>query len=605
MQSAVLIASASIAAAVIVFGLAVGAIVLQVMANYSWAVVRIVLSGWLAPVLLVVVGGSVVFPLWVSFSPSARLSSAAFGAFGWAILIVGASAWEIVRVMNPQSVSATSCRRSVALLSRDHRREKTSDGVAKVLGELVSDAVLPYDDGLRLVGSYTMILADQARRGSLEEVAVAVRAMSARAMTVDSTTLAVSIVRALRIIGLDQTGVPRVFDEVHDVLAAIARHGRGNGQRDLAEAALDALVDITVECVSRALPSVGFLIPPKPPVPPPPPRRLDSGLFPRPVFPSSLPPEADEVSMPAEPRASRRELLSRFVQDFASESGSLVGELTGVLAYGLARPNGAEEYEARTDTRPWWSHFDVFEETVEVLTSLLSSPLPSSTGWPAGWQGFGTFDADVQRLTSLADRLYLQSKHLSMDLVEGALELIGVRLRTEQLPPTDLPAARTGWRYPPTRHEAGGIAAATASCLSVLMGSAFDAGFDRRALSTGLRILASATASAKAGDCAATVAYTEALGTVTRDKSLHGFEARSQAGGHRAEVVLIGLITECDQLINAARERNGQHNEIHEAVENLILALAWNARRPQVFSTAIAMLQTRLVAEGWPVALAS
>jgi hypothetical protein len=42
LQSAVLIASASIAAAVIVFGLAVGAIVLQVMANYSWAVVRVV-----------------------------------------------------------------------------------------------------------------------------------------------------------------------------------------------------------------------------------------------------------------------------------------------------------------------------------------------------------------------------------------------------------------------------------------------------------------------------------------------------------------------------------------------------------------------------------
>jgi hypothetical protein len=605
LQSAVLIASASIAAAVIVFGLAVGAIVLQVMANYSWAVVRIVLSGWLAPVLLFVVSGSVVFPLWVSFSPSARLSSAAFAAFGWAILIVGASVWEIVRVMNPQSISATACRRSVVVLSRGRRRE-TRQVVAKVFGELVTGAVLPYDEGLRLVGSYTMILADQARSGSLEEVAVAVRAMSARAMSVESPALAVSIVRALRILGLDQSECPRVFDEVHDVLIAIARYGRGCGQRGLAEAALDALMDITVECLGRALPSVGYRIPPKPPVPPPPPERLENGFFPRRVFPSSLPPEADEGDVtPAEPQSNRRELLSRFVQGFASESSTLAGGLAEVLASGLARSNGADEPVARTDTRPWWSHFDVFEETVDVLTSLLPSPLPSSTGWPAGWQGPGAFDADVQRLTSLANRLYLQSKHLSMDLVEGALELIGVRLRAEQLPATDLPAARTGWRYPPTRREAGGIAAVTASCLSTLMGSAFDAGFDRRTLSTGLRILASATASAKAGDCAATVAYTDALGTFTRDKSLHGFEAGSEAGGHRAEVVLIGLIAECDQLIDVAREQTGHHSEIHEAIENLFSALAWKAPRSSVFSTVIAMLQTRLVAAGWPVALAS
>ena len=51
LQPAVLIAAASIQAAVVLFGLAVGAIVLQVMAKYSWAVVRSVLPAWLAPVL--------------------------------------------------------------------------------------------------------------------------------------------------------------------------------------------------------------------------------------------------------------------------------------------------------------------------------------------------------------------------------------------------------------------------------------------------------------------------------------------------------------------------------------------------------------------------
>jgi hypothetical protein len=54
----------------VVAGLAVGAIVLQVMARYSWAVVRSVLPSWLAPVLAIVVGGGVVLPLWVSPSAS-------------------------------------------------------------------------------------------------------------------------------------------------------------------------------------------------------------------------------------------------------------------------------------------------------------------------------------------------------------------------------------------------------------------------------------------------------------------------------------------------------------------------------------------------------
>jgi hypothetical protein len=205
----------------------------------------------------------------------------------------------------------------------------------------------------------------------------------------------------------------------------------------------------------------------------------------------------------------------------------------------------------------------------------------------------------------LTDRLYQQSKHVPIDLVEAALEDIGVRLRAERPPSTDLPAARTGWRYPPTRHEAGGIAAVTAGCLGTLMGSAFDAGFDRRALSTGLRILASATASIRAGDCAATAAYANALGRFTVDKSLHGLEAGSQAGSDRIEVVLIGLISECDQLINAAREQKEHYREIHEAVENLMLSLAWNAPKSRMFATVIALLQTRLAAGGWPVSLPS
>ena len=112
--------------------------------------------------------------------------------------------------------------------------------------------------------------------------------------------------------------------------------------------------------------------------------------------------------------------------------------------------------------------------------------------------------------------------------------------------------------------EEGGIAAVTANCLSTLMSSAFDAGFDRRALSTGLRILASATASAKQGDRDGTVAYANALIRFTLDTSLHGLEASSQAGAERMQVVLIGVIAECDQLLDAARQQKGHIREIYK-----------------------------------------
>ncbi len=609
LQPAVLIAAASIQAAVVVLGLAVGAIVLQVMANYSWAVVRSVLPGWLTPVPVAVVGAGVVFPLWVSFSPTARLSTAAFAAFGWSILAVGATVWETVQRMNPPSLSVHTRRRVVTVLSRDRRRGRASGGVAEVLGQLVADAELPYDESLRLVGSYTIVLADRARSGSPEEVAVAVRALSERAVSVESAALAVSIIRALWVLGLDQAGHPRVFDEVHSALATIARDARKRGQREIASAALNALADITIERVGRALLPVGYRTPPKPRIPPPPPARSDAGFFERPPFPSSLPPDSSShVPMkPARSKTSRRELLNRFVLDFAAGDSKPAEELAATLAAGLVRPADVEANarSARTNATGWWSDYDLLEETAGTLTSLLPSPQPASTGWPAGWQGHGTFDADVQRLASLADRLYRQGKHVPTDLIEAGLEMIGVRLRTERPPSTDLPAARTGWRYPPTRREAGGIAATTASCLSTLMGSAFDAGFDRRALSTGLRILASTTASVGRADRDGTVAYTNALIQFTLDKSLHGFEASSLAGGHRAESVLIGVIAECDQLLNAARDQKGHDREIYEAEEDLTSALVWNTPNPRSFSTAIAMLQTRLAAAGWPVALPS
>lgn len=231
------------------------------------------------------------------------------------------------------------------------------------------------------MGSYTIVLADHARTGSQEEVAVAVRALGERVVRTESTALAVSIVRALWVRGLDQADHPRVFDEVHGVLTMIARDARKRSQREIACAALDALAAITAERVGRALPPVGYRIPQKPPVPPPPPARSEAGFFPPPVFPSPLPPDSDRKQLiPAGSRASRRDLLNRFVQSFTTADGVPGEEWTATMAARLARPADS----AQTDAPKWWRDYDLLEETADILISLLPSPQPASTGWPAG-----------------------------------------------------------------------------------------------------------------------------------------------------------------------------------------------------------------------------
>ena len=291
LQPAVLIAVGSIQAAVVLFGLAVGAIVLQVMAKYSWAVVRSVLPGWLVPVLVIVVGAGVVFPLWVAFSPTERLSTAAFAAFGWSLLVIGGAVWETAQRMNPPSLSRNIRRRALTVLSRDQRGGKASDDVAEVLGQLAADAELPYHEGLQMVGTYAMVLADRARNDSRGEIAVAVRALGERATSVESAALASSVVRALWVLGLDQADHPYVFDEAHEALTAIAGDARRRGQRELANEALDALASITAKRVGRTLPAVGYPTPPKPVIPPAPPKRPEGRYFP--VSDRSLLPAAE------------------------------------------------------------------------------------------------------------------------------------------------------------------------------------------------------------------------------------------------------------------------------------------------------------------------
>lgn len=602
-QSAVLIAAASIQAAVALFGLTIGAVVLQVMGKYSWPVIRNVLPKWLLPVMAVAISGGVVFPLWVSFSPTPRLSTAAFTGFGWSFLVIGASAWETARRMNPQAVSTHARQRALAELSRDQAPAATAlDDTAEVLGQLAADVELPIYDGLMLVATYVLVLAHRARIVPVGETADAIRALGERAASTDSSVIAMGIAKAMWVLGLDQMANSAVCREALRCLRVIAADGRSHGQCDVADTALDALANITAVRVGQGLHQIGYRTPKWQPTPPP--ERLTSGYFARPRYPSSLPTVEEPETTPAPlSETERRGRLDLFASAFGAEDGADVGSLVGTLQAGLLRPSDVQQHAAQPadDPSTRLDNYDLLCETVETLTSRLPAPQPSSTAWPAGWQGHGALDRDVRRLAEVAESLYRQGKHVPSDMVEAALELIGVRLRAEPLTETDLPAARTDWRYPPSRSEEGGIASTTANCLGTLMSAAFDAGFDRRALSTGLRLLASATASAQRGDLDATRAYVIALERFTLDTSRHGLEASSQAGALRMEVVLTGLIAECDQLLLAAEQQKDHNKAIYEVVQNLALSLAWNMPRARNLATVVSMLQARLVAAGWPI----
>lgn len=609
LQPGVLIAAASIAAAVVLFALAVGAVVLQVMAQYSWAVVRSVLSAWFAPALLGAVGGGIVLPLWVAFSPTAHLSTAAFTTFGWSILVIGDMVWVAARRISPPALSARIRGRALSTMSRDDRSAKASSDIAEVLGQLAAGAVLPYREGLRMVGSYTIVLAARSRGGVAPgEIAVAVRALGERASGTESAALAASIVRALWVLGLDQVDNVPVFEEARSALTAIASNARAQGQRPLAKVALDALADIATARIDRLLPQEGIATPARvwtaPPLIPRPDPDNPHLHFARPAPPSSASAvTAPQLAAAVTSRGERHTLLGRFVEDFAEEDGMSPRELAARLDSGLPRrPDHGGDGEAETTPQPSGSQGDAYDllcETVEALASLLPAPQPSSTTWAAGWQGHRAFDEDVERLANLIHPLYQRGKHVPSDAVEEAVEQIGVRLRAEQPSATDLPPARTEWRYPPSRTQEGGIAATTANSLGMLTSSAFDAGFDRRALSTGLRLLASATASAKAGDVSATRAYANAVIAFTFASSRHGLEASFQAGSQRMQAVLIGMIAECDQLLAVTSETE----EISRAIDEISTLLVWNAPSGREFTAAVAMLQTRLIATGWPLTL--
>jgi hypothetical protein len=408
-------------------------------------------------------------------------------------------------------------------------------------------------------------------------------------------------------LGLDQVRDDELFKEVHAALTFIATRARAQARRELAATALDALASVTTSRICFSQPRIGFTIPLRPLVPPPPPA-LESDpenptirYFESPPPPSSLPPLPESARPVPLPTAYlRRARLEEFAELFAETNNPAApraDRLVTMLQEGL--PEGT-----RPVTDPEYSQHVTYGflcDTVETMIGLLPSPLPSSVGWPSGWMGTEAFDRDVTRLADLVEQVYLESREVPSDVVEVALERIGVRLLDEQVIETALPGQRTMWRDLPIQGEEGGIATSTAQSLSRLMAAAYEAGFDRRSLSTGHRLVALATVSAERGDASAVAAYANALETFSRRQILHAREASSCSGRVRAEALLRGLTLEYDQLLAAAYEQKKPNPALYELVHTITQTLTWRAPDESASDVAVAMLRARVMGAGWPI----
>lgn len=219
----------------------------------------------------------------------------------------------------------------------------------------------------------------------------------------------------------------------------------------------------------------------------------------------------------------------------------------GIVTY------GAEASRSNTD-------FYLVEDIVVVLRGHLSAPHPSSEGWPDGWQGTKAYEEDVRRIASLPIALYDARRYLASDAAEQALALAAAS-RREGL---------------------------VGELLGRAMCSAYRAGFDRRALTTGCRIIAAATDAVQRGDQSAADSYLDVLRERLPTMGHQHSAAGTVAHGHRDAVVLAGLIAHTGPFLAASVRDDASYEAASEFVdtiafsashhEDLLEERGWRAR---------------------------
>lgn len=615
-ESAVLIAAASIDGGMVVLSLTVGLIALQVLSQFSWRLNRTIIDRWLMALISAAVVGGVVLPLWVAVDPSPVWVRWAFTSFGWSVLLVASAAWLAAERIQPAWLVDRASRRALRLVVRsgsvgpDMQAKLAAAGAP--LAELVASGWLPYAQFRKAVVSYVAVLATRCRAaGAVGDVTSDVRDLAAHGQESAVGARADAMILALGGLGIAQASCAEVHMAVWQGLWGLAARLRTAGASNAAGSALDALANVTDARVHLLLPDARI-----PELQPAPKsveeNRSEISAYFRDKSGSamdgtqrcwstvSIRPDGFGTIFhaPLEPPVRRlAEVVARFTEGDQTEPHELAGSLQALATGRHLEPQttDSEMFRRRSNSS---EAYHLLGDTAAALATLLPSPFPDSTGWPGGWQGHGELNRDVRRIAGLAAAPYLRVQYPPTDAIEETIEQIAAMLRREPMRQMDVPADRTGWRDPPTAEEEGGPASAPAATLGALMEHAFDAGFDRRALLTGRRILAAATSSAQIEDVHGLLAHGNAIQVFTRDAILHGPTGRSQAGRHRQRIVLAGMIAEIDQLL----EHQG-NPRLQESIADIASNLTWRAHGGDALELQTQMWQAKLAAAGWLVPL--
>jgi hypothetical protein len=638
-QSGVATALATIIAGLLALLLTVGLVAVQMRSTFSWIVVRSIIDVSARTSLLAVTVAGVVLPLVVAARPSAAGTRYAFAGFGWALLLTATGVWVGMARTAPEWLVDRAVRRGLRVAGRKAWwflpvRTRLA-GRTNILVELAAGTGLPHGEHRWAVLAAVVMVAARARAGDrVEELTVAVYRLSRTALDGRAEpSIAQDTVAALAALGVDQAHAPAVHSAVRQALAGIAQRARSNGHRLLADHALEALVEVTQARLTLLLadqcqPALATSTYPRTPrglVPEPPEPcggtyqnakpQPDVAATDQPTVGDTDGPVACSVSaggLRAAEAADRRpspggrpdrsrEVLGtgglRKMVDVVADGQRLgsadVAAVLETLGPGRDEDQAEENDEHRKALAAHEAH-DLLEDATGTLEALLAAPRPDSGGWPGGWQGHGALDQDVRRIGRLVLGAYERYQYPPTDTVEEALENLAATFVADQPPRVDLLDDHTGWRIIHSRNDTG-PPIAVGETLRDLMVAAFAAGFDRRALLTGCRLMAAITAAARAGQVSAAVTVHRELGRAIPGMTRHQPD-HSVAHQHRESTLLAGLIAELDPMLAACMS----DHRLKGLIDEVSTTFAWSTNA-NPYPLAAAVWRAHLAAAGWPM----
>ncbi|MEU3456836.1 hypothetical protein ABZ671_25020 [Micromonospora sp. NPDC006766] len=606
----------AIVAALLVLLPTVGLVAMQMLSPFSWRAARVVFSGSSAMSAAVVAVLGVALPMVAAVNPSPLLTRLAFAGFGMALLLMADATWRGSRRANPGWFVSHTARKVSALADRASRPRRALEAQTELLTELVGAARLPIEQYRTTAATWALALVLRWHAGvPPEDIARVIRLVVAE-LGREPAAGREDVITALAALGVHLSGDRVVAEAVIESIGGLAQRARTSGPYVHSDLLLDALVDVVGARLAQLLPprTLRVLRPPSPDVGRRR-RRAPDELDGRPTRAAEdrlqLLGERSSVengtavglrlghgpSNEIGPEQRRQRLVSRSVREAVDDATrhALDAEELMMIFDSLCDSKQSTAPATTLSTANMRARsaqaYDLFLAEVNRLASMLAAPTPESAAWPAGWQGSAGFQADVRRLGHLASRLY-STHRMPPDAVEEQLEAIATRLSGDVGPARPLPPDRTGWRTTHTPNPTG-PAVAAAETMAELAAAAFHAGFDRRALLTGRRLLSAATMAATAGDGRAVEIYTQALDRVAQQLRWgHGNDM--DANRHRSNLVLAGLIAEFDPLLSATPP----DQQADKAINELVDWLPWQTNG-NPYPLAAAAWQARLTAAGW------